>query len=336
MERVAVVESIVQLVADNDRQCLERVLVDTLCELIPGVGARLVRVDGRAVTLLARAGEPEGLDIPDRACIALAAAAGSCAGETRCAELRPPRGVPVAMAVAVPLTDEAGCTLLLLGGRRLGEANRKLAVGIATIFRNYVNALGASRTDGLTRLFNRKTFDEKLGEVITEANARHGEVANDRRHATGEQTWLAIADIDHFKRVNDTFGHVFGDEVLLVFSQLMRATFRRDDLLFRYGGEEFAIVLTRTDLAGAWAVLDRFREAVAATRIPQVGAVTCSIGFTRVGAGEVPTALFGRADQALYFAKQNGRNQVRRHEDLVEQGRLAGGGERAGVEPELF
>ncbi|HSV29718.1 MAG TPA: GGDEF domain-containing protein [Candidatus Omnitrophota bacterium] len=335
MERVAVVETIVQLVAQNDRQFLEHVLTDTLCELLPRIGVRLVRIEREGgecvVTLLSRSGEPDDLDIPTDACRCLAEACEPSA-DGACEMVPVPKGLPFTAAIAVPVADEAGRTFVLISGRVLSKADRKLASGVATIFKNYVNLLGASQTDGLTRLFNRKTFDEKLDSVIAEAANHHAGRPEERRTVHGEGTWLAVADIDHFKAVNDSFGHVFGDEVLLIFSQLMRQTFRREDLLFRYGGEEFAIVLTQTDLAGAWAVLERFRETVAARLIPQVGHVTCSIGFTRVGANEVPTALFGRADQALYYAKQNGRDQVRWHEDLVERGLLTRPGQAAEIE----
>jgi diguanylate cyclase (GGDEF)-like protein len=321
MEGAAVVHSIVQLVANNDRQVIERVLTETVCEMLPGVRACLLRIDvddDPPAAVVSACGD-KAETIADRLDLRLLAEAHHRGGAC----------VPLAIAgvadeltvIDVPLVDEEAMSFLLIADRRLKPGECTVAQGLATIFRNYVGALAAGQIDGLTRLYNRKTFDERLRVVIAEVVRHHRANPGDRRQ-DGDGTWLAVADIDHFKRVNDTYGHIFGDEVLLLFAQTMRRTFRRHDLLFRYGGEEFAVVLPQTDLEGAWAVLERLRNAIAETRIPQVGKITCSIGFTRVGPDEVPTALFGRADQALYFAKQSGRNRTCNFEDLVEQGHL--------------
>ena len=134
--------------------------------------------------------------------------------------------------------------------------------------------------------------------------------------------WLAIIDIDHFKRINDRFGHLYGDEVLILLARNMKRLFRQRDKLFRFGGEEFVIVLDRTAEASAEIVLDRFRETIEKTHFPQVGKVTVNIGFVRLDKVDVSSAIIGRADQALYYAKQNGRNRVCFYEKLVAQGIL--------------
>jgi len=134
--------------------------------------------------------------------------------------------------------------------------------------------------------------------------------------------WLAVMDIDYFKRVNDKFGHLYGDEVLLLLSRNMQRIFRQHDKLFRFGGEEFVVVLDRTSLENAKNVLERFRLAIEQYDFPQVGQVTISIGFVRLDKAEVPSSIVGRADQALYHAKQHGRNQVVFYEDLISEGDL--------------
>jgi diguanylate cyclase (GGDEF)-like protein len=135
--------------------------------------------------------------------------------------------------------------------------------------------------------------------------------------------WLCVVDIDHFKRVNDSFGHLFGDEVLLRMGELMRKTFRGGDRLFRFGGEEFVVILNAADETLAATSFNRFRASVEKHEFPQVGQVTCSIGFTAVSNMDVPTDVVGRADEALYFAKENGRNQVCCYERLVAEGAIA-------------
>jgi diguanylate cyclase (GGDEF)-like protein len=130
-------------------------------------------------------------------------------------------------------------------------------------------------------------------------------------------------DIDHFKRVNDNFGHLIGDEVLLLMSRLMRSSFRYQDQLFRFGGEEFVVLMRCTDAEAAGRAIERLRANVERYAFPQVGRITISVGFTELRPSDTPAAAFERADKAVYFAKQNGRNQVHHHAELVASGRLA-------------
>jgi diguanylate cyclase (GGDEF)-like protein len=132
-----------------------------------------------------------------------------------------------------------------------------------------------------------------------------------------------VIDIDHFKRVNDGHGHLIGDEVLLLLSRLMRASFRFHDHLFRFGGEEFVVLMrcgTDADASGAF---ERLRANVERFAFPQVGRITVSVGFSALRPDDTPSAAFERADKAVYWAKQNGRNQVAFHADLVDRGLLA-------------
>ena len=136
------------------------------------------------------------------------------------------------------------------------------------------------------------------------------------------QNWLAVVDIDHFKQVNDRFGHLYGDEVLILVANILRSSFRSHDRIFRFGGEEFVVLLRNTTLSKAHKVFNRFREAVQEYHFPQVGNVTVSLGFVGTSRGS-PVEILGQADQALYYAKEHGRNQVCFYEDLVATGALA-------------
>jgi len=139
-----------------------------------------------------------------------------------------------------------------------------------------------------------------------------------RRPASPDQPrWLAVLDVDFFKRVNDRFGHPCGDEVLVLLARLMRASFRESDRLFRCGGEEFVAILEPTEAQYVGGILERFRAAVEAYAFPLVGRVTVSIGYTRVAPRDNGLTAFGRADEALYAAKRQGRNQVVCYEDLA-------------------
>jgi diguanylate cyclase (GGDEF)-like protein len=195
---------------------------------------------------------------------------------------------------------------------------------IARLYGNHVQLLDYSELDSLTRLLNRKTFDETFDRLLMASGADSLEdEQEDRRGAEEGAPWLGVIDIDHFKRINDNFGHLFGDEVLLRVAELMRKTFRTGDRLFRFGGEEFIVILNANSNDLAAKGFDRFREAVEAYEFPQVGKVTCSVGITGVANTDVPTDVVGRADEALYFAKEHGRNQVHCYEALLAQGAIA-------------
>ncbi|MBI1395229.1 MAG: diguanylate cyclase [Betaproteobacteria bacterium] len=206
------------------------------------------------------------------------------------------------------------------------DTHVELVDGLTRIYRNHLSLLEYSEHDTLTALLNRKTFDDVFlrrvrRQPIADARGRQVELVGRRRdRRPDEHPWLAVIDIDHFKRINDCHGHLFGDEVLLLIARMMRTTFRSQDVLFRFGGEEFVVLLGPSTAAGAETVMERFREQVETFSFPQVEQVTVSIGLTRTEQSDSPSAAFDRADDALYFAKQNGRNQVRTYETLLELG----------------
>lgn len=197
---------------------------------------------------------------------------------------------------------------------------------LARIYGSQIKLLDYSELDTLTGLLNRKTFDETFERLLNASCAApHDEIHEDHRKSPGDKdpAWLCVIDIDHFKRVNDSFGHLFGDEVLLRMGEHLRKTFRGSDRLFRFGGEEFIVVLNAPNEALAATSFNRFRESLEQHEFPQIGKVTCSIGFTRVLGGDVPTDVVGRADEALYYAKEHGRNRVCCYERLVSDGTIA-------------
>ena len=205
---------------------------------------------------------------------------------------------------------------------------RVVLMGLAEYFGNHIALLDYGETDTLTGLANRKTFDKHLYQVLGQASGdafptpldlerKHRRLA--RQHAPH---WLAVCDIDHFKRVNDTFGHLIGDEVLVTLSQLIRESFRLDDQLFRFGGEEFIVVLQPTGPVDVIKVLERFRSAVEGHSFSRVGKITVSAGLSQLRPFDSPSDVIERADEALYYAKEHGRNQVSVYEDLVASGEL--------------
>ncbi len=201
--------------------------------------------------------------------------------------------------------------------------------GIVSVYRNFQNLLDYSERDSLTGLLNRKTFDDQLAKML-HASAEPGVELEpplpgqpERRHPDpAQKQWLAVVDVDHFKLVNDKFGHLYGDEVLILIANLMQSSFRTQDRVFRFGGEEFVVLLRSTDLEDARKIIDRFRTNVAAHVFPQVGTVTVSVGFVSISPYESPVIILGHADQALYYAKSHGRNQACHYDELVSGGQL--------------
>ena len=168
--------------------------------------------------------------------------------------------------------------------------------------RLYEQAERLATTDGLTGLVNRRTFNAQLVARLREA------------HRYRRQLSLLLLDVDHFKKVNDSYGHPAGDAVLRGVAAVASRQARETDLVARYGGEEMALVLPETDAAGARAIAERLRAAVAAAEhVTEQGTlrVTASIGIaTWPGGGPSPEDLLESADRALYRAKQGGRNRV--------------------------
>lgn len=186
------------------------------------------------------------------------------------------------------------------------------------IYQNYNGLLNDNERDILTGLLNRKTFDHKVNKIMS-ALQYQSKRLDDR---AGVSYFIAIFDIDHFKQVNDVFGHQIGDEVLLLFSQLMTKSFREIDPLFRFGGEEFVGIFGCAEDPDIAAVLKRFTDKLQAFQFPQVGKITASVGYTKLTHDSTPSQLVDRADLALYYAKKNGRNQTCSYDALKAAGLL--------------
>lgn len=204
----------------------------------------------------------------------------------------------------------------------LHPESQRMVCSILRIYRNFQGLLDYSERDTLTGLLNRKTFDESFLKISSAIPAVGS--ANDARRAAGpgSRYWLGMIDIDHFKSVNDTYGHLIGDEVLLLLSRLMRSSFRFHDRLYRFGGEEFVVLMRCDNESDAHRAFERLRTHTLAYQFPQVGHITVSIGFSELKAGDSPSSAIERADKAVYWVKTHGRNQVQSHAELVARGEL--------------
>ena len=197
--------------------------------------------------------------------------------------------------------------------------------GLLRIYANYGALLDDNEHDSLTGLLNRKTFDRRFAELVGSVDAD-----SDSQPALGAERrgvpataahWLGVIDIDHFKQVNDQFGHVYGDEVLILLANILKSAFRQQDRVYRFGGEEFVVLLRAASLEHARGAFERVRAQVADHAFPQINRITISAGFVSISP-DTPVTILGHADQALYFAKENGRNQVCYYDELVRSGQL--------------
>jgi diguanylate cyclase len=183
---------------------------------------------------------------------------------------------------------------------RLAESQRE----IEALHEEVKRARQASLLDGLTGLVNRRGFDQRLSTCIAEVALE----------SSGTPPALVVGDIDHFKRINDTYGHAFGDQVLRAVAQVLSATVGVDGLAARIGGEEFALLLPGVPLDRAAALAEQIRGAIAAGRIQRGGEalqqVTLSFGVAAHRGGEGPREFLERTDRALYGSKASGRNRV--------------------------
>jgi len=210
------------------------------------------------------------------------------------------------------LIDPAGLERVLAGAQQVAGTLKSLHSRLEETRGEVEELRGEVRrawkdamTDPLTQVANRRAFDQALAEML--------------REPAGPDlppTSLIMVDIDHFKKINDSYGHIFGDKVLRVVAQTLSRQTKGLDLVARYGGEEFALLLPQTDEAGARSLANQLREAIEQGAIHRpgdtspLGRITVSLGIAVLRPGDTAEEFVARADRALYRSKQDGRNRV--------------------------
>jgi diguanylate cyclase (GGDEF)-like protein len=329
------IDRVADTTSHRDRIALDSAIVHLLVEFLNARAVNLYQLldDPPHKRLLRRAGFADGMILgPQRseelATLPTLASRGqwrACVEGKQIVHSMAAEGRP---ASYFPVEERSGVVGLLEIELReaLPARDAGLVGGILRILKNQTALLDYGERDTLTGLLNRKTFETRFERICRELRAAPQPVQS--------QGWLGLLDIDRFKSINDTHGHIFGDEVLLLVSQIMQRTLRGADRLFRFGGEEFVLVLEGIELNGAQVAFERIRAAIASYQFPQVGRVTASLGYTRIQRQDVPATCIERADAALYYVKRNGRNGIRCFDLLVEAGHLEA--KNASGEIELF
>ncbi len=324
-------DHVVELTRSRDRGLVEESLISALVDLL---GAREVTIwrlvsDGIASSVwrrvarrsaVAEAGQPSGIDLDGQPEDWLPEHL-RCLREDRTLALPPDADGHHTVLLPMGGELEGGGVIELRLPQALDARDGRVATSMLRIHANFMHLLDYSERDTLTGLLNRKSFDETfMKATVLEARRQYAEDSEERRNGTARHQFLGVIDVDHFKRVNDVHGHLIGDEVLVLVARTMRSALRSEDRLYRFGGEEFVALLDASDDAGARIAFERLRQAVAAYEFPRVGRVTVSVGYVDVRPGDTPQSAFSRADQGVYHAKANGRDQVVAYAALVASG----------------
>jgi len=208
-------------------------------------------------------------------------------GGTEYRALKKDRGIFPVIAFASPITRKnepvglRGILIDITERKRMEEELQRLSV-----------------TDNLTQAYNRTKYREVIKIEI------------ERTKRSVSPLSVAMFDIDHFKKVNDTYGHAVGDYVLKTLSQIAKGNIREIDYLIRWGGEEFLVIALDTELKGAEVMAEKIRHAIENYSFNKVGRVTVSFGVTQLKQDDTGDSFLKRADDAMYQAKEKGRNRV--------------------------
>lgn len=332
--RITLIDGLANITRHYDRQMLEESVLKTITDLFPVDTLHLFRLqtlnENKQLNLISFIDEDGQIVFEDNLPVNTVSEKLNTAlllsAKTKKVELL--NDQQKAWDVIYPILNADNNVFSLLVCRCLGPPSldeQQIMSGILSVYSNYLSLLEKTQRDKLTGLFNRETLDSEITKVLLKGTTESSSVSNegDLRQSDDLNTWLGVIDIDHFKSINDTYGHLYGDEVLILVARLMmRSCVREDDLVYRYGGEEFVVMLKAANEDNAMVAFDRLRQSIYKHEFPQVGNVAISIGFVEVLGQQSPSDVIGMADDALYYAKENGRNQTVSYKELLEQGKV--------------
>ncbi|MCL1037287.1 GGDEF domain-containing protein [Shewanella submarina] len=304
----AVLNSVVQLTGKRQIRALGESLVDTIHNSLDATAVAFVAVNSPihfpACMLPKKNALPESslLDCVQK-----------CSRQNQMVSERHDDSVLTALPIMVNgITVKV---LLIKSIMEMSEHQISLLTGFARVYENFLNVMLDMETDSLTGLLNKKAYYSQVLAVLEDDDSAVCEESGDPKFF-----WLVIFDVDKFKKINDTFGHLYGDEILLLVANTMIKVFDDEDLLFRFGGDEFVVLLSPRTKEKAREVLKQFQQEIACIRNDKLWPVRCSIGGVNASGAENPTDLLVQADRALYYVKENGRGKIAFYCDLLDDG----------------
>jgi len=342
---IKLIECLSKLTSYRDKNLLEQCLTNTIGQIFPGSRQRLFNVktqnDVTEITLVASVGYNE-VENPhqkvERKFIRLInSLLDKVISTNKIQDCEDPDSRY--LYTVYPIYDDNHNVIsLLLSGFDIQqvnysqhESNHSLCIRLLEVYNNYLTVLTKTQRDKLTGLFNRETLDERIMHVL-KTNVSEGydvepptmSTSENRRIKPHKKTYLGMVDIDHFKAINDNYGHLYGDEILVLVSRCMVESFTRiNDLVYRYGGEEFVVLLKAYDTDDAFQAFERLRKNIERYDFPQVRKVTVSIGFELIDNQSSPQEIIAAADSALYYVKSNNRNATSNYQRLIEGKKIA-------------
>ena len=313
-EPEAILDSVVQLPEQRQLDSLAESLVSTVSQMLNIDEVCILDVD----KLTKRKGGLDGQRNVNGATLAVSVKL--CIEQQR--EICFSNGLHQELAVPIIINDKL-TKVLLVSAPLLTEQDMVLLRGFAKVYENYFHIVVESETDSLTNLLNRKAFLPQLySSVEIACELKQEQASMDAEEEL--KLWICIFDIDYFKKINDTFGHLYGDEVLLQVSALMKQVFNPQDLMFRFGGDEFVILPAPRTRSALLKLCQEFTHRLAKLQQERLGGIRISMGIVGIDPRIEPGTLLNQADNALYFVKGNGRNQVAFYGQLLEEGKLQG------------
>jgi diguanylate cyclase len=233
-------------------------------------------------------------------------------GQVKCSVLHIEKAIKLdeIQEIRKKITQETSTLRKTITRKRKKDAEmiKMLSHKVKTMNDELASAKEETMIDSLTQLYNRKAFDRKLREVFENSSMPE------------KAFTLIMADIDYFKKINDNYGHIVGDETLKKVANTIKETFRLNDFMARYGGEEFVIMIDINDEQYVQNICERFRSEIEATNFKvnnEAIPISISLGIAFYNKSDTPETLLDRADKALYLAKQSGRNTIKTEEQLT-------------------
>ncbi|MBF0265638.1 MAG: GGDEF domain-containing protein [Gammaproteobacteria bacterium] len=220
--------------------------------------------------------------------------------------------------------------VLIQSNDKINYRNQQLIHAMLKVYSNYLELIDKSCRDKLTQLLNRETLDSEITRILIRNNSTESNILKypdyspeDKRKSLKNSTfWLGVVDIDHFKSINDNFGHLYGDDILILVARLMEKSIRDYDSCFRYGGEEFVIIMLANEQQTAKDGFERIRKEIFNHSYADLASLSVSIGYTQITNQLYPADVIEQADNALYYAKEHGRNQVQYYQELVDKNEI--------------